>query len=160
MVGPFPFRPWAGSGPRWRSRPSTRPRSRPASAPDGSPPEPTCWPRWASPARSGHIPGACNVPYLANIDPALATVSTAELDRLLASGRSFTFAAEDTLADLYRRTGVTPERDVITYCGRGYAGACGLLALQCLGHEHVRLYDGSRLEWSADPDLPVEKCVT
>lgn len=106
--------------------------------------------------RSGHIPGARNVPYLANIDPGLVSVTAAERERLLASGRPFTFAARDTLADLYRNAGVTPDREVITYCGRGYAGACGLLALKLLGYERARLYDGCWAEWSADPNLPAE----
>jgi thiosulfate/3-mercaptopyruvate sulfurtransferase len=106
--------------------------------------------------RPGHIPGARNVPYLANIDPGLASVTAAERERLLASGRPFTFAARDTLADLYRNAGVTPDREVITYCGRGYAGACGLLALKLLGYERARLYDGCWAEWSADSNLPAE----
>ena len=106
--------------------------------------------------RPGHIPGAVNVPYPANVDPELATVTAAERERLLASGRSFTFASPDRLASLYRDAGVTSDREVITYCGRGYAGACGLLALKLLGYERVRLYDGSWAEWSADPSLPVE----
>lgn len=106
--------------------------------------------------RPGHIPGAVNVPYLANIDPTLATVTTAERERLLASGRSFRFAPDDALAALYRSAGATPDKEVITYCGRGYAGACGLLALKVLGHRKARLYDGSWTEWSADPDLPAE----
>lgn len=106
--------------------------------------------------RAGHIPGARNVPYLANIDPTLASVTAAERERLLASGRSLTFAARDTLADLYRNAGVTPDREVITYCGHGYAGACGLLALKLLGYERARLYDGCWAEWSIDPQLPVE----
>jgi len=106
--------------------------------------------------RPGHIPGARNVPYLANVDPELACVTAAERERLLASGRSFTFASRDALANLYRNANVTPDRDVITYCGRGYAGACGLLALKLLGYERARLYDGCWAEWSADPDLPAE----
>jgi thiosulfate/3-mercaptopyruvate sulfurtransferase len=110
--------------------------------------------------RPGHIPGAVNVPYPANIDPALATVTAAERERLLATGRSFAFGAPEALAALYRNAGVTPDREVITYCGRGYAGACGLLALKLLGYERVRLYDGSWAEWSADPDLPVEPSPT
>ncbi len=103
--------------------------------------------------RSGHIPGAVNVPYLANIDPALATATAAEREQLLASGRSFKFSSPQVLATLYRTAGVTPDRAVITYCGRAYAGACGLLALRALGYENVRLYDGSWAEWSADPPL-------
>lgn len=106
--------------------------------------------------RAGHIPGAVNVPYLANIDPALASASAAEREQLLASGRSFTFASVAALGNLYRAAGVVPDRPVITYCGRGYAGACGLLALKLLGHKDLRLYDGSWAEWSADPALPVE----
>ena len=106
--------------------------------------------------RPGHIPGAVNVPYMANIDPGLATVTTAERERLLASGRSFAFGSPEMLASLYRNAGVKPDREVITYCGRGYAGACGLLALKLLGFERARLYDGSWAEWSADPSLPVE----
>jgi thiosulfate/3-mercaptopyruvate sulfurtransferase len=106
--------------------------------------------------RPGHIPGAVNVPYMANIDPALATVTAAERERMLASGRSFTFASAEALANLYQSAGVTPDRETITYCGRGYAGACGMLALKLLGHDRVRLYDGSWAEWSADPDMPTE----
>lgn len=106
--------------------------------------------------RSGHIPGAVNVPYLANIDPALANASAAEREQLLASGRSFTFSSPETLRNLYRTAAVVPNRPLITYGGRGYAGACGLLALKLLGHEDVRLDDGSWAEWSADPSLPAE----
>jgi thiosulfate/3-mercaptopyruvate sulfurtransferase len=82
--------------------------------------------------RSGHIPGAVNVPYMANIDPGLATVTAAERERLLASGRSFAFGSPEMLASPYKNAGVTSDREVITYCGRGYAGACGLLALKLL----------------------------
>jgi thiosulfate/3-mercaptopyruvate sulfurtransferase len=106
--------------------------------------------------RPGHIPGAVNVPYMANIDPGLTSVTTADRERLLGSGRSFAFGSPETLASLYSSAGVTPDREVITYCGRGYAGACGLLALKLLGFERARLYDGSWAEWSADPSLPVE----
>lgn len=106
--------------------------------------------------RPGHIPGAKNVPYLAHVDPALATVTAAERDSLLRSRRSFTFAPPETLAALYRDAGVSPSSEVITYCGRGYAAACGLLALRLLGHERVRMYDGCWAEWSADPELPVQ----
>lgn len=106
--------------------------------------------------RPGHIPGAVNVPYLANIDPSLATVTAAEREELLARRRSFTFCDPDRLAGLYASAGVDRGSRVITYCGRGYAGSCGLLALRSIGFEDVRLYDGSWAEWSADRALPVE----
>jgi len=106
--------------------------------------------------RPGHIPGAVNVPYPANADPALAGATRDERDLLLAAGRLLTYAPPETLAALYAEAGVTPGQEVITYCGRGYAASCGLLALKVLGYERVRLYDGSWTEWSSDPSLPVE----
>lgn len=107
-------------------------------------------------ARPGHIPGAVNVPAIANLDPDLAQATFTERQRLLESDRPLLFADRDTLRALYAAAGLTPGREVITYCGRGYAAACGLLALKLLGHERVRLYDGGLSEWTADPGLPVE----
>jgi thiosulfate/3-mercaptopyruvate sulfurtransferase len=71
------------------------------------------------------------------------------------SGRSFTFASAKDLAALYENAGVTSDKHVITYCGRGQAAACSLLALKLLRHEKARLYDGSWAE-CADSNLPVE----
>jgi thiosulfate/3-mercaptopyruvate sulfurtransferase len=109
--------------------------------------------------RAGHIPGAVNVPYLANIDPTLAQITAEERARVLAERRDFSLSSPENLAALYAVAGITDDKSVITYCGRGYAAACGLLALKVLGHRDVRLYDGSWTEWSADPDLPAEAGV-
>lgn len=106
--------------------------------------------------RPGHIPGAVNVPFYANIDPALADLTMEERAKLVASDRPLTFASRKALENLYADAGVTPNSDVITYCGLGFAASCGLLALRVLGHTDARLYDGSWAEWSADPALPVE----
>lgn len=109
--------------------------------------------------RSGHIPGAVNVPYLANVDPTLAKITAEQRARILAERHDFSFASPEELAGLYATAGITNKERVITYCGRGYAAACGLLALKVLGHKDVRLYDGSWTEWSADPNLPAEVSV-
>jgi thiosulfate/3-mercaptopyruvate sulfurtransferase len=106
--------------------------------------------------RPGHIPGAVNVPAVANIDPALGAATSAERDQLLKNRQSFTFSPREVLSALYKDAGVTPERQVITYCGRGFAASCGLLALKVLGHQKACLYDGSWSEWSADPQMPCE----
>jgi thiosulfate/3-mercaptopyruvate sulfurtransferase len=106
--------------------------------------------------RSGHIPGAVNVPYLANIDPALAGASAAERERILGQRHSFALPSSEELANLYAPAGISRDKCVITYCGRGYAAACGLLALKVLGHEDARLYDGGWTEWSDDHSLPAE----
>lgn len=106
--------------------------------------------------RSGHIPGAVNVPYLANVDPELAEATASERAGIVAGRRDFKFASPEDLAALYADAGISSDKRVITYCGRGYAAACGALALKVLGHGDVRLYDGSWTEWSADPNLPAE----
>jgi thiosulfate/3-mercaptopyruvate sulfurtransferase len=43
----------------------------------------------------------------------------------------------------------------ITYCGGGVAAACDTFALHLLGFEDVGVYDGSMMEWCADPALPL-----
>jgi thiosulfate/3-mercaptopyruvate sulfurtransferase len=65
--------------------------------------------------RPGHIPGAVNVPSIANIDPKLGTATSAERAQLLKERRSFTFSPQDVLAALYKEAGVKPDREVITY---------------------------------------------
>ncbi|MGI9522936.1 MAG: sulfurtransferase [Hyphomicrobiaceae bacterium] len=106
--------------------------------------------------RTGHIPGAVNVPALANIAPELAEVTAEERAELLKERKCFTFSPQEVLTELYGRAGVSPNQELITYCGRGFAASCGLLALKVIGHENVRLYDGSWSEWSADLELPTE----
>jgi thiosulfate/3-mercaptopyruvate sulfurtransferase len=107
--------------------------------------------------RKGHIPGALNVPYLSNFDPKLATASRAEERQAISSSSaSFKLGSPALLRQLYRNAGVREGARVITYCGRGYAAAIGLLALKVVGHDSVALYDGSWAEWSADTSLPVE----
>ena len=86
----------------------------------------------------------------------MVEATAAERARILEERGDFTFCLPQTLAALYAAAGVSNDTQVITYCGRGYAAACGMLALKVLGHDAVRLYDGSWTEWSADPALPAE----
>jgi thiosulfate/3-mercaptopyruvate sulfurtransferase len=63
---------------------------------------------------------------------------------------------EELLA-AYRTQGVTPEKDIIVYCGQGQMAALTYFALKhILGFPNVRLYDGGFNEWSVREDLPVE----
>jgi thiosulfate/3-mercaptopyruvate sulfurtransferase len=89
--------------------------------------------------RVGHIPTAINVYAMDNLDPTNHTLLPAE-----------------SLAELWQKAELTPGQPIITYCGAGYYGAFNLFVLNQLGYENVRLYDGSWLEWAADPSLPVE----
>ncbi|MFW6069064.1 MAG: sulfurtransferase [Chloroflexota bacterium] len=46
------------------------------------------------------------------------------------------------------RLGVTPEKEIVTYCRSGARAAHTYLVLRHLGFPRVRLYDGSWLDWS------------
>ena len=57
---------------------------------------------------------------------------------------------------MYEEAGVTPDREVITYCQGGYRAAHSYLALRLLGYPKVRNYVGSWKEWGDRVDLPIE----
>jgi thiosulfate/3-mercaptopyruvate sulfurtransferase len=67
-----------------------------------------------------------------------------------------TLLPTDELMLLWQKAGLQPGQRVITYCGAGYYGAMNLFVLYQLGYEDLSLYDGSWMEWGANPDLPVE----
>ncbi|MCE7988023.1 MAG: sulfurtransferase [Caldilinea sp. CFX5] len=53
--------------------------------------------------------------------------------------------------------GITPEKEVVTYCAAGVRAAHTFWVLRTLGYPRVRNYDGSWLEWSQQPGLPIEQ---
>jgi thiosulfate/3-mercaptopyruvate sulfurtransferase len=87
--------------------------------------------------RSGHMPGARNVPASA----------------LSRDGR---LLPRDELKAVFDRAGVDLSRPVVTSCGSGVTAAVVTLALETLGHRDNRLYDGSWAEWGGRSDTPVE----
>lgn len=87
--------------------------------------------------RSGHIPGALNVPWM----------------ELVINGELKT---TDELNEIFARQGVDFERPIIASCGSGVTAAVVVLALTTLGVNGVSLYDGSWSEWGARTDLPIE----
>ena len=98
---------------------------------DGSAPEPRAG------MRSGHMPGALNLPY----------------DKLLQPDG--TLRDEAQLRALFTEAGVDLAKPVVTSCGSGVSAAVLLLGLRSLGHEDNRLYDGSWSEWGSRDDTPV-----
>jgi len=86
--------------------------------------------------RSGHMPGAINLPFRTLMD---------DNGRLL-RGRA--------LGEAFQSAGVDPDRPVVTTCGSGVTAAIVNLALAELGRDS-RLYDGSWAEWGGRPDTQV-----
>ncbi len=89
---------------------------------------------------AGHIPGAINRPYLANLDPEgrfkSAALLAAEFDAILA-GRA--------------------AADAVHYCGSGVTACHNLLAMAHAGRPGAKLYPGSWSEWCSDRERPVAR---
>ena len=87
--------------------------------------------------RSGHIPGAANIPYTSVVD---------DKGKLLPAG---------ALQSLFRNAGATPGDRVVSYCHVGQQASAIYFVARYLGFD-ARMYDGSWEEWSAHKDLPAE----
>lgn len=86
--------------------------------------------------RSGHMPGAHNVP----------SSVLAENGELL---------SKDRLRKAIEDAGIDLSKPVVTSCGSGITAAAITLALETLGHTDNKLYDGSWTEWGGLSDTPV-----
>lgn len=100
---------------------------------DGSEPEPR------EGMRSGHIPGAINIPFTA----------------LLCEDK--TMKPRRELEKLFEEAGVNDGTPVVTSCGSGITAAVIYLGLAITGHRHVALYDGSWSEWGSRDDTPIDQ---
>lgn len=89
--------------------------------------------------RPGRIPGSVNLPTVTLIDPQTQRYRPlAELEAMFAGKGAF------------------DHERVIAYCGGGIAASATVFVLEMLGHPNASLYDESLLEWSNDPELPME----
>lgn len=86
--------------------------------------------------RSGHMPGARNIPVFS----------------LSENGHLRTI---EELRRIIKAAGIDASGPVVTTCGSGVTAAVITLALQSLGNDQTRLYDGSWSEWGALDDTPV-----
>ena len=92
--------------------------------------------------RSGHIPGAANIPW----------------GQAVNDDGTFKSAAE--LAELYGSRGVDGARETIAYCRIGERSSHTWFVLsQLLGYENVRNYDGSWTEWGSIVGAPIARDV-
>ena len=89
--------------------------------------------------RSGHIPGAVNLPFDYLIDP-----------------QTKTLLPEHCLRTRYENVGIDLDKPTITSCGSGVTACILALGMYVLNKPNVSVYDGSWSEWGTQDDLPLE----
>ncbi len=85
---------------------------------------------------NGRIPGALNVPFGSLF------------------GDDGTFRPFEELRSIFKAAGVDLAKPVTTTCGSGVTASVLLFALELIGKKDAAVYDGSWMEWSADPATP------
>jgi thiosulfate/3-mercaptopyruvate sulfurtransferase len=90
--------------------------------------------------RAGHIPGAVNLDWTLAMDPQ----------------RNLRLRTPEELRELLESRGITPERQVVTYCQTHHRSAHTYIVLRSLGYPRVKGYPGSWSEWGNRADTPVE----
>jgi len=96
--------------------------------------------RSAAENRLGRVPGAVNVEWKENLTtPAMTFKPAAELKKL------------------YEGKGITPDKEVVTYCASGGRASLSLFSLKLLGYPKVKVYYGSWSDYTTRPEAPVEK---
>jgi len=95
----------------------------------------------ATEVRTGHIPGAVNIPWT----------------DLIGDGHEF-LRPKPELEEVGKRVSLGPtQKKIVTYCSYGPRAAIGYVALQYLGYREVKVYDGSFHQWAQRTQLPVEE---
>jgi thiosulfate/3-mercaptopyruvate sulfurtransferase len=87
--------------------------------------------------RSGHIPGAANLPYLNVVDQ-----------------DNNKFKSPDAIRELFRAAGLKPGNLMVSYCHIGQRATVLYFTAKMLGYD-AKMYDGSWEDWSHRKDLPI-----
>jgi len=93
--------------------------------------------------RYGTLPGARNLP-----------------ENWVTVNGGGTFRDGAALEKLYAAAGVPTKGAQISFCNTGHWASLGwFVSHELLGNSEARLYDGSMVEWSADPAAPMERRI-
>jgi thiosulfate/3-mercaptopyruvate sulfurtransferase len=91
--------------------------------------------------RGGHIPAAANIPWASAVNESDGT-----------------FKSVEELREIYGGRGITPDKEIITYCRIGERSSHSWFVLtQILGYSKVRNYDGSWTEYGSIVGAPIER---
>ena len=90
-------------------------------------------------ARQGRIPGAVWVEWSEFLD-----------------SDGLSFQAPEKLGVMLLQKGITPDKQIVTYCHRGARSAMVWAALDQLGFPKVKNYIGSWHDWAGKKELPAE----
>lgn len=72
---------------------------------------------------------------------------------MLADGK---YRSADEIRKIAEDAGLSPDREIITYCHRGARAATALYGLRLAGFDKVRIYTGSWHEWAGNSALAIE----
>ena len=89
--------------------------------------------------KNGHIPGAYSLPWRS----------------LMSKDNPKLMKSDDELRELVGKFNITSDKTLLIYCGTGREATNEFLFFKFyLGHEKVRIYEGSFTEWSSYPENP------
>ncbi len=95
--------------------------------------------------RKGHIPGAINFPWR----------------QVMETANTHQFRSPEVMAAMFKSAGITPEKEVIVYCGTSREGSLLRFYLKHIAkYPNVNLYEGSWKEYAALKELPAETIVS
>ena len=90
-------------------------------------------------ARKGHVPGANN----------------AEWTQMMSNDDLQTFRPAAEMWEVIDRLGLSPDKEIVSYCQGGIRAAHANFVLTLLGFTNARNYDGSMREWANRDDTPL-----
>ncbi len=93
--------------------------------------------------RGGHIPGARHLEWTDAI-------------QLSMNAPPYLKPAEELLALLAER-GLTPDKEIVTYCQTHHRSSHSYVVLRTLGYERIRGYSGAWSDWGNDASTPVQR---